>query len=198
MSPRGSALLPKTPTIKFGTQDVVHTYNPTSSGAATAVHERRDASRHDRSPLTTPRLLPVEEGESEQQSVSMYPQSLATNFEARGLKSAPPLAYNISTQLPQASDPFESSPATTIGSSFADSPHYDGYREEQDERDAAWKRSPAHRGRGHSSDRRYPLNAGEDDREESISLVNRPSLDDDYDDEVRGGIRLVAPSPRRG
>lgn len=72
-----------------------------------------------------------------------------------------------------------------------------------DEDEAARERKISDRGR---ADKRYPRGAGDDDREESVSLWQRSGRDDDDDDndgtsplspvDSAGGIRLVTPQPR--
>ncbi|TDL17285.1 DUF803-domain-containing protein [Rickenella mellea] len=198
--------LPKTPTIKFGNKDTVHTYHPTSSGSATAVHEQREVHHRLTSPLSSSTALPTVQ-ESTPKPSSMYPEDLEAEIEARGPRSAPASRFEGTPGLPRGDDPFEYAPATSTAASFGGSAPYRGAYRDADE-DSDRERSldggapSAHRhsrrGRA-ASQRGYPLTAGADDREESISLVHPPSLDDEYEDDdvARGGIRLVSPAPRR-
>jgi len=129
-------------------------------------------------------------------------------------QSAPATLFPSYADFNRPRDVFNSAPATATAPTFAGRsgtstqplpqlPTFPNRRgSDEDDSSAAWQRDHQER-RGHrrvSSDRRnYPLNAGDDDREESISLVHNPSLDelvdtDDDDSLRRGGIRLVAPS----
>ncbi|KAH8118976.1 DUF803-domain-containing protein [Phellopilus nigrolimitatus] len=194
---------PRTPTIKFEREDVVHKYPTKGLGTELATHERRDVSYHPPSPgQTWPNpLTPVNEEPGKGSTDRLLLQQPRPQHASTGL---PP----IQKSLPR-HDPFVDSPATSIGSSFGGAaatqplpPRTRFSPVSDDDSQNAWRRE---RGRGHrraSSDRRYPR--GEDDREESMSLVREPSLDDgshslsDEDDSMRrGGIRLVDPSPGR-
>lgn len=205
-SDRGSfAPGPRTPTIKYATEDVVHKYNPTSSGAAGALHEVRDNHLRSVSPGS---LTPIAEtgvdGLPLQHPRPQHALSSASADLEAGLRSAPATTFAVKQQL---GDPFADSPATAHGSTFTISgastqplPPRSRFSDTGEDESQASKRQrgprPLHSRK--PSDQRYPRTASQDDKEESISLVRSPSVDGDSstdDDDVRrGGIRLVEPS----
>lgn len=223
---------PRTPTIKFGSEDVVHKYPTRGLGAELATHEIRDAA-HRSSSIgqtsfnTVSTLEPISEGsvvglplQQPRPQVASTPLSNLPDLDRSSTpRTAPAAVYGNYTHPPRR-DPFDYSPATAAGTSFAVGGAVAGVRsavtqplpqrsrfEEEDDVQAAWERSKEHRGHKNavsSSEQRgrgYPRGARDDDREESLSLVHNPSLEefntdtDDPEDEARrGGIRLVEQS----
>ncbi|KLO15377.1 DUF803-domain-containing protein [Schizopora paradoxa] len=228
---------PRTPTIKFGTEEVVHKYRPTGAGDASATHERRDVINRTASPNPLG-LQPIAEASvdglplhqpSPQPAFATSPAAelSSSRFLSPSPKSAPATLFppgNPGIGNVQLVDPFEKLPATAGASTFGSVGKFGDRNRlsstqplpqrsrfsDMDEDDEGWRRdSQSHRVQAprHSrvaSDRRgYPRN--EDDREESISLVQDASLRDDVgddneydnvdDDDIReGGIRLVGQS----
>ena len=211
---------PRTPTIKFRSEDLVHKYQPASSGAdASAIHERREASHMSVSPSLQPIDKNTAGGFPNSQSgsqIALLPP-LTDESEIGGIRTAP--SSSFATTLTHV-DPFDGAPATADPTGFSsskasdsnsdsDSPsrlrsHFSAYDDEENQ--SAWRsssRSPTRlriQGRGRlPSERGYPRTGGDDDKEESISLVatagSREDIDESGDDgEVQipsGGIRLV-------
>ena len=216
---------PRTPTIKFGTEEVVHRYPTKGSGAGVATHEQRDTSYRSASPgqaSFNTSLRPIHEGtldglplqQPQPKLAAAGPPSADTSdFDtSEALRTAPAHLFASQMQHPPRLDPFELTPASAVGPSFAghaatqplpqSSRFGRGGREggDEDEAQAAWRRERAGRHKRASSEKRYPRTGTEDDREESMSLVRSPSIDGEEtsEDEVKhGGIRLVGPSPGR-
>lgn len=189
---------PRTPTIKFVDRDVVHKYQPTKSGLAGATHESRDSSYLRTSPLNSPSrnisTLPVinDRTANDKLSLTSFPSSTSADPDSHGPRSAP-LSGMDDLFSPTMSDPFEGIPATTTASTFRDSALEVRSSNERERWQRHSKRVPSHRN--------YPLTGGDDDREESMSLVDQPPSEDEYDPSnlgETGGIRLVPQSfPRR-
>ena len=174
-------------TIKFDDQALVHSYHPAGTGDGPAIHEHRSvAGVHDGMPYS-PAPIKEDSGTSQEEGGSgsgstIRPQILSIpSFisDDKTVHSAPP---TMSPRYPQAvrvdaRDLFnKSSTSALLGQS--------------DEEGGD--------GRGRNT-RRYPKGAGEDDREESVSLWHRQYPDDRRDDtptEAGGGIRLVQTSSR--
>lgn len=239
-----SIATPRTPTIKFRNEDVVHKYSPASAGAdAEAFHERREASHLSVSPSLQPVREDRGESSSEQQrsQIALLPP-LLDESESGGVRTAPSSTLYVG-MMHSRIDPFEDAPATAMPSGFSsnsrsnqdrnnnaspnihespfsdpESPadnrlrsHFSAYSD--DEHQSVWQQStPAsptrsrQRGRGRSpNERGYPRTGGDDDKEESISLVqteatdgSRESVVDESGDEEApiGGIRLVGQTGR--
>lgn len=229
ISDRGSisttALPPRTPTIKFGTEEVIHKYLPTSSGDSGATHERREVSHRSVSPNTALQSIAESSGSTDGLTlVQPRPQTASSSFlstsnlnvggQAPSPKSAPANLFDPSGASSRFQDPFDDLPATASGA-YGDRsrgsvtqplPHRATFGDDRD-RDL-WEEP--RKGRLHThrpSERRdYPKGSVDLDRDESISLVNDPADDDDYDipdaddaDSInKGGIRLVGQSSGRG
>ncbi|KAI0058115.1 DUF803-domain-containing protein [Artomyces pyxidatus] len=169
-------------TIKFGDQDVVHSYHRSTAGKdESAVHERRVAP-HTGSPLSPrvnpPPTLPPLSNDAGTSSIDYFDQSAASvpprpDFEADaevlGLRTAPPrLGTGV---LPQAyKDPFEGSPSTSTVASFPSAS-----LSEETEREQERLKGHHRRYSNHSSVRSYPKGDRRDDAEESVSLWDRRS-----------------------
>lgn len=170
---------PRTPTIKFGDQDVAHYYHGPGEPAG-ARHEML-------TPHLSPRLTPAGS------QIQRQPSPLG-DLE-RGPATAPPGKRTF--YQPTGSDPFATSPATA-SSSGAGFPiaMYD---------DEPPRGTHPHRYQS-SSGRSYPKTGGADDRDESMSLVREPvsekeqegesESDADFDGPPQGGIRLLSSSTR--
>lgn len=232
-SPSGSshtpAAPPRTPTIKFRSEDLVHKYRPAGSGAgagADATHERREASHM----TVSPSLQPVGESGLESQSQLALLPPLG-DLES-GMRSAPTSSSSFAAMHSRI-DPFDDAPATAAPTGFSsrtinhgadsnsdsDSPsrlrsHFSAYEDDGAQR-SAWRaasRSPTRpkgAGRGRlPSERGYPRTGGDEDKDESISLVRTAGAregegdgsesGEDVDNQVPiGGIRLVGASGGR-
>ncbi|KDQ55680.1 hypothetical protein JAAARDRAFT_37090 [Jaapia argillacea MUCL 33604] len=209
------------PTIKFDSTDVVHQYHPTLSGDHSATHEQRSALHHQLSPLTSQSQLmhgpDLGTASSSRQLTNHYPTSplsLASRQphplrheglpvdDADGpLKSAPPVLSGLDTSgtsyyRTQVRDPFENTPSTTTLSDFPSlsdsfgSGHGPLYGSDEDESPQTYRRPRHDR---EYSNKQYPKGDRETDREESVSLWHRPSVESIPDDvpSNQGGIRLV-------
>ncbi|KAF8473782.1 magnesium transporter NIPA-domain-containing protein [Gautieria morchelliformis] len=166
---------PRTPTIKFGDQDVAHYYHGPGEPAG-ARHEVLASHGSARVGSQLPPRLP---------------SPLGIDLE-RGAFTAP--AGQGSFNSEQVPDPFETSPASATGAGFPPMT-YD---------DEPPRGKHPHRYQS-SSGRNYPKTAGIDDRDESVSLVQTPSdtahdheseSDADLDGPPRGGIRLLSSTSR--
>jgi hypothetical protein len=183
-----SSQFSKRPTIKFDSQDVVHSYHPTGSGDDRATHEHRIAlglsspSADGYPPTTTPNsksnLLemdsPVGTGGSMRQSIPIPPHFGSEHT----VRSAPPTVnprFGRPVEVRKDSrDIFDSSPSKGVG---------------WDEED---RRKERERGR---TSKRYPKGSGDDDREESVGLWQKMGTDDEESPTaLSGGIRLVEPN----
>ncbi|KAL5528613.1 hypothetical protein ACEPAF_7749 [Sanghuangporus sanghuang] len=202
---------PRTPTIKFDSEDVVHKYPTKGLGSELATHERRPTSPGHISMVS---MEPIKEEVSpEGPSLEQpRPKHAFLNFppvdtfdNSMALRTAPANLFASQKNLPR-EDPFDAAPATSYGTAFtvkgnATSPLPNTSRfsppSEEDGSGSASRRQ----GRGHrrtSSDRRYPK--GADDKEESVSLVRSPSPEEipspsDDDDLRQASVRLVGPPP---
>lgn len=208
---------PRTPTIKYATEDIVHKYKPTSSGSAAALHELRDNSHRSISPGALP---PILEGSVDglplqhprpHHALSIPPVVTSIDPEAEaGLRTATAATFSGGPRGPRLRDPFADSPTSTApsstysggsGGSIPPAPR-SRFVGEEDGSQAAWRheRGPRPQAARAASDHRYPKSGGDEDKEESISLVRSPSVESystDDDDAKRGGIRLVEPPPGR-
>lgn len=121
---------PRTPTIKFGTEEVVHKYRPTGSGDAGATHERRDVIHRTASPNPLG-LQPIAEASADglplhqptpqpALSTSSVAELTSSRFLTPSPKSAPATLFpgNPSAGTTQLVDPFEQLPATAGASTF--------------------------------------------------------------------------------
>lgn len=213
-----SQIVNKRPTIKFDSQDVVHSYNRPGTGDNQAIHEHRAALASPAPigypPLPPPKspqppegkLLEIEGPETEtpltsaavvgdDSQTSIIPPHLERSF-TNEVHSAPPTMYArfrsppSPTSRKDSRELFETSRSSGTLLSFPSVT--DSARSEGwDEEELERQREEAReKDRGRST-RRYPKGDGDDDREESISLW-RPSNDDDSPPlPDGGGIRLV-------
>ena len=178
--------------IKFGEQDVIHSYHRGKAGKDDmAIHERRVAPRPT-SPLSSP-------GPSAQPSLSppvdapinrlLQPQS-SLDPEVSGLRSAPP---GVGLAVGTYRDPFEGAPASAVVPSFSSAtPLVD----DNERRNHRHNRSFSRPG----SSRDYPKGDLADDAEERVSLWD-PQRDNSSDMDVAlspespyGTVRLVSTS----
>lgn len=124
-----NVLPPRTPTIKFDSQEIVHTNTPTKGGSAVARHEQRDARRaHNLISSPSPRLglsglPPVEEGAEPRplHSILNSPQKKAAPRVDVGARTLPPIELtdpfaSASSPFSQVSNPF--SPVSPAGNPF--------------------------------------------------------------------------------
>ncbi|KAI0338196.1 DUF803-domain-containing protein [Trametopsis cervina] len=202
----------KMPTIKFGDEEIVHSY-PVPGREGDATHQHRSVVKGSPAGVTAP-----------YPSQTANASSFGLMLDTDSLRSAPPTVYDDPYRTP-VQDPFEGSPATSTTSTF---PAYDrpatsssisttgatvgiGLRESQ--YDDQSKRRPGHLDRlfgrasnasqtSHASSRHYPKGDLSDDKDESISLWQRPSLENGDEDaesiesEVpphASSVRLVTP-----
>jgi len=193
-SPRPSA---RKQTIKFDSQDVVHSYHIPGTGDDSATHEHRSASHFSSSPPSKPADL---KSAADAQVVTLpVNSSLDEIQEEIGMRTAPPMlgGNNGSDPYhhPQVYDIFGAAPSSASSSSFP--------RPSDDEsprtRRATSKSPPRHH--HHSfwrspGGRRYPSGQADEDREQSESLWHRESEDDEGEIPADGGIRLVSSSSR--
>lgn len=191
---------PRRPAIKFGSQDLVHSYRPPGSGDAEATHEHRDAVRSTPSIQTKPSFqYPPPPSTDSSSSAHGHGSSQSLYVPPRANDEPPAPTVSTMYHNPIKSDPFET-PTTPTMTAFPSSsdmlPHNSpprSYRSQEDIRPAERTR----RGSSTGQPRRYPR--GLDDEEESISLweqhspVQEISEDEDSSPPVQG-IRLVKPS----
>lgn len=198
-------LVNKRPTIKFDTQDVIHQYHPPGSGDGTAIHEHRDVLRGtppagDGMPYPPARTQSSPDANVEATGSSTTDGSMRQTLsmpslfddETKGVRSAPPtvntrFSRNM-TGRADSRDIFDNSPSSATLMSFPSGSDSAGNR--------PWEADEDERGRPKRI-QRYPKGAGDIDREESVSLWQQHSTDEenDYDGLPRGnGIRLVKPS----
>ncbi|TFY57684.1 hypothetical protein EVJ58_g6877 [Rhodofomes roseus] len=174
-------------TIKFDSQDVVHSYHIPGSGDNSAIHERRGASHHN---SMSPPAKPTSSKEGDAQVLTLpVSSSLDDISEESGNRTAPPrLGLTTDPFHPHVQDIFEQTPSTAIEGYF-------GYSPDDEPRRSASPLNSHHHGRFWRSPggRRYPSD-GADDREESESLWQRQNDMSDEDSPAvtpGGGIRLV-------
>ncbi|OAX39726.1 DUF803-domain-containing protein [Rhizopogon vinicolor AM-OR11-026] len=183
---------PRRTTIKFGSQDLVHSYRLPGSGNE-SIHEHRSAVH---SPATQPGNLPYIYPPAPNTDSPTSPgsgsQSITIPPRANDEPPAPTLTTNFETPIP--SDPFETPTTPTMTAFPSSSDLLTKDSPPRNHRGRNNVRPPARTHRGSSP--RYPK--GVDDAEESISLWERssPVHDDDELEEVppAQGIRLVKPS----
>jgi len=179
---------PRRTTIKFGSQDLVHSYRPPGSGNADAIHEHRSAVHTP--PIQAgnlPYIYPPTSGSATPSGSSS--QLITVPPRANDEPPAPTISTNF--EHPITNDPFDT-PTTPTMSAFPSSSD-SSTRNSPPRRDNI--RPPARTHRGASP--RYPK--GVDDVDESISLWERTSPV--YDEETEEimmqpvqGVRLVKPS----
>ncbi|KAH9171956.1 magnesium transporter NIPA-domain-containing protein [Lactarius sanguifluus] len=187
----------RTPAIKFGEEDVVHSYRRGTAGKDDlATHERRLAP-HSSSPLASPRSteqpsLPSPDSATgdllRQLSSPTNPKPghpLRYDPVVEGLRTAPP---RIGIPVDTYYDPFEGSPATVTVPSFPSEPLPNGEPARRHHR----------RFSRQGSSRDYPKGNNPDDEEESVSLWDprRDTNSEEADavaspDSPIGTIRLV-------
>ncbi|KZT63689.1 DUF803-domain-containing protein [Daedalea quercina L-15889] len=174
-------------TIKFDSQDVVHSYHQPGTGDNSAIHERRGAS-HQTS--TSPPVKSTVSKEADAQVITIpVSDSLDDIAEESGNKTAPPrLGLSTDPYHPPVQDIFENTPSTATEGYFAYSP-------DEPRRSASPLHPQSHHGRFWRSPggRRYPSTGADEDREESESLWRRGTESDEDVPVVTpsGGIRLV-------
>ncbi|KAI0267045.1 magnesium transporter NIPA-domain-containing protein [Gloeopeniophorella convolvens] len=203
-----SQLSARKPTIKFGEQDVVHSYHRGTAGRDDlATHERRTAP-HTNSPLASPQPAPhsglTPPDNLTDDPLRESPRTLTPDGgvslglpaqgdpEVLGLRTAPPrLGLGVPSSPDSYRDPFAGSPASATEATFGDD-------------DAASRRGSHHRRFSRqTSSRDYPRGPRGDDAEESLSLWN-PHGDSEGEGSVesesehgaspesmRGTVRLV-------
>ncbi|KAG2039733.1 magnesium transporter NIPA-domain-containing protein [Suillus americanus] len=186
---------PRRTAIKFGSQDLVHSYRPPGSGDADATHEHRNAVRST-PPIQTSFMYPPPPSTD----TSLMPGSSQSLVVPPRANDEPP-APTVSTMYhsPIKSDPFET-PTTPTMTAFPSSsdmlPNNSpprSYRSQEDARPTERTRRSSSTGQS----RRYPK--GLDDEEERIGLWERTSQEmseeevEDSSPPVQG-IRLVKPS----
>ena len=169
------------PTIKFDNQALVHSYHHPGTGDDSATHEHRSVGEgYPPLPIREEGVEdPEETGSTIRGQVVSIPDHLGDD---KVVRSAPPTMSPRHNQggRPDARDLFSKSQASLLGFS-----HNNGSDEDRG----------SQRGR---NPKRYPKGAGDDDREESVSLWQRQSMDDYLQSptdegatEEGGGIRLV-------
>ncbi|KAH8988060.1 magnesium transporter NIPA-domain-containing protein [Lactarius akahatsu] len=187
----------RTPAIKFGEEDVVHSYRRDTAGKDDlATHERRLAP-HNSSPLASPRSLEQPSLSSPENAEGDLLRQLSSPTNPKpghplrydpaveGLRTAPP---RIGIPVETYYDPFEGSPATVTVPSFPSEPLPDGEPARRHHR----------RFSRQGSSRDYPKGNNPDDEEESVSLWDprRDTNSEEADavaspDSPIGTIRLV-------
>ncbi|KAL1728117.1 magnesium transporter NIPA-domain-containing protein [Schizophyllum commune] len=214
-----SQLAARQPTIKFGAEDVVHQYHPTSAlpGAfdTSAIHEHRAAVGSPAPPNSAYPPAPSDSGvdflgtnragtESERGNSMLFPPDFP---DEPGVQSAPPTVLRRFETEAMRLSPDALVPPLRTGSmlsfpSVTDSAHSrpswtleDDYKEGKRERPGTQER-----GRSARSSRHYPRGTEDDDREESVSLWRGSTAAETGSDSdtasdsslaARGGIRLV-------
>ncbi len=184
------------PTIKFGEQDVVHSYHRGTVGKDDmATHERR-AAPHGSSPLASPRSVQPsslpDSGSRQQEQQS--PVSIGTESLPRfGLGADEPRSAPAGVGVVGGAyrDPFEGAPATAILPSFSATSLDDDVETRRHNR-----RTYSRQG----SSRDYPKGDRVDDAEERVSLWDPRREDNEEPDAAaspessHGTIRLVGSS----
>ncbi|KAL1942023.1 hypothetical protein VTO73DRAFT_6553 [Trametes versicolor] len=203
----GSPFSQRKQTIKFGDQDVVHSYPMPGMGDDTATHERRNALHSSGGSVkyasvssgtwssdavvgTNGEQLDGKSGDG--QILTLNLPALDSLDEVSTIAptpmTAPPVLSGRSDVFhhPPVRNPYDGLPSTSTLGSFpsntSSSPSY-GARERERSPAAAAQMSPASRMRlfgrnSHSSpSRHYPRGERDEDREESESLWHRPSGD---------------------
>jgi magnesium transporter len=196
--PKAQSLLPvpdapgatesaRRPTIKFDDQALVHSYHHPGTGDNSAKHERRsvleriDTPRASGTVVASKQLSPIQD--TPEGTVNVVTAPL---LDDKTIHSAPPtVSPRFSYGRPDARDIFNNLQSSSSGTLLF-SP-VSGSEEEV---------TSTPRGR-----KRYPKGAGDDDREESISLFPRQPVENDEGDDATssaagGGIRLVQTKPR--
>ncbi len=185
--------------IKFGEQDVVHSYHRGTSGKdEMAIHEHRFAA-HSSSPLASPRSTgqpdlsspenikadPLRQFSSSGPPLPGFPSQYDPAIE--GLRTAPP---RVGIPAETYHDPFDISPATVTLPTFPSEPSLDDLTE--------LRRSHHQRFSRQGSSRDYPKGSNADDEEESVSLWDprRDTNSEETDvaaspDSPIGTVRLV-------
>lgn len=187
------------PAIKFGGEDVVHSYHRSTAGKDDlATHERRVAP-HSSSPLASPRSserpsLSPENTQGDplrQLSPVTNPKPASPRYDpaVEGLRTAPP---RVGKAAETYYDPFDGSPATSALPSFPSDLSFDDVRTPQNRRFSR-----------QGSSRDYPKGENKDDEEETVSLWDprRDTVSEEgvpaSPDSPLGTIRLVN-SSRQG
>ncbi|KAI6002873.1 magnesium transporter NIPA-domain-containing protein [Pisolithus albus] len=176
---------PRPTVIKFGSQDVVHSYAPPGSGdAGGATHSavRLAAAHASGSALSYqyPPTSPLYVHPTQAQSAQSVFVPQRTNDE--------PLAPTLNTTAVTSPDDMPDSPSSLSGSSEAT-----GTSAVLPKRSETSTRRER-RSNSTTQSRRYPIR-GVDDLEERVSLWERPSpIDEDGDTGGQPGVRLVQPS----
>ena len=167
------------PAIKFGEEDMVHSYHRTTAGKDDlATHERRVVPRGT-SPLTSPPGNSTE-GPMDQRQSPESPKGPRSRYDSgpNGLRSAPP-RVGISNDAYH--DPFAGSPATATLPSFPSAMSLDEYAEPR-----------RHPHRRLSSSRDYPKGNKSEDAEERVSLWD-PRRDSSNSEDMDVGASSESP-----
>ncbi|OBZ71029.1 putative magnesium transporter NIPA4, partial [Grifola frondosa] len=183
----------RTQTIKFGDEDVVHSYHIPGSGDDSATHERRSALHGG---IDSPKYNPVDsKGSLDETQVLTLPVLNSTDdfASALGLRTAPPVLSGLDTyHHPQRIDPFNGSPSSATLASFPSATSSNVSTE-----DGSSRRPHTHHFFTRlPSDRHYPRGAPDADQEESERLWHRTSDDEESALPSSGGVRLVPSSLR--
>ncbi|PCH35856.1 DUF803-domain-containing protein [Wolfiporia cocos MD-104 SS10] len=172
-SPRPSV---RKQTIKFGDQELVHSYPARGSGDDSVTHETRSASHHSLGP---PAKVSDAKGTDAQVLTLPVNPSLEGIEEEGGLRSAPPMVGTDDPyHHPQAYDPFDQPPSTA----FVRSPDEGPERRLSTSPPRRLSHGHAHHFWRSPGGRRYPSGQPDEDREQSESLWHRES------DEEEAGV----------
>ena len=219
----GSPFAQRKQTIKFGDQDVVHSYHVPGMGDNTATHERRSALHNGGASLKYDSVSSSGWSDKAVVGTNGGEQTPTAGGQILNLPvldsredisdptaplTAPPVLSGSTDSFTRPALSVEGLPSTTTLSSFPSaisSNHSPGGRDRQ----STPTSSPSTRLRhmnlfGRSpGGRHYPPGDRDDDREESMSLWNRPSTESSdvetgsESDLPGGGIRLVPSSNAR-
>ncbi|CCM06109.1 uncharacterized protein FIBRA_08358 [Fibroporia radiculosa] len=190
-SPQPSA---RKQTIKFDSQDVVHSYSVPGFGDNTSKHEHRNASHNSMSPPEQP--ADVKSDFDAQVVAFPTDPSLEEARGETGMWTAPPMLGGNDGNDPyrhaQAYDIFDHPPSAKVGGTFTP--------DEMSPIDRRSTKSPPHHHHHpfwrSPGGRRYPSGSPDDDREQSEHLWQRESDDEESRGRSDGGIRLVSSTSR--
>ncbi|KIP01259.1 hypothetical protein PHLGIDRAFT_97099 [Phlebiopsis gigantea 11061_1 CR5-6] len=197
-----ATLSPRKQTIKFGDEDIVHSYPVPGRGATQtqATHEHRSAwSGHGQSQLHEhePEPEPAPAPGRAESTLGLITEEL----DVDSLRSAPPTVYEDPFRA--RADPFANSPSTTTLASFPSFTTSGSSNASTVGTAGPDRQSHQHHhhlfGRS-SSGRDYPRGNSDDDEEESESLVRNSSRDLEagtLNIRQEGSIRLVPPVPSK-
>ncbi|KAL0956980.1 hypothetical protein HGRIS_003081 [Hohenbuehelia grisea] len=213
--PHSPSGIMKRPTIKFDSQDVVHSYHPPGTGDNSAKHEHRLAAGGSPGPSSPAGYPPIRTSPKSLFAAGPQMPSAGSLSSSSGLGSAQTIEDDDSSaqKLPLLHRFTEEhevhSAPPTVGPQYSPKAHHRPPPRQparMDSRDIFGPggsptdtldsgTSAQERAR---SAKKYPKGDGEDDREESVSLW-RGSRKADFDDDDEysqpaGGIRLVTPT----